>query len=478
MSTEEDPGEYGDDEHDPAPLNMVGFKLTELGNAERLVARYRGKIRYCYGRKKWLVWGGKRWVWDTSGLMERAAKRVVRGIYSEVQTARDSDQKKAIFAHAYASEKASAIANMLKHAQSELGIPIELSELDAKPTQLNCENGTLELTTGQLSPHSPADLITKMCGCRYDASAMHPMLERYLQGAVRDDNELRDYIQRAAGYSIQGRVSEKALFFLYGPKDSAKSTFIDAMAAMLGDYHGTADEETWMVQASTGGNRGDVVRLAGLRLVTTVEFKKGARFDEALMKKVTGGGDALTYSAKYEGEVTFVPSFALWFAANDAPAIRSDDGGMWSRMRRIPFSHSIPKPEQDKAVRETMVSDEAARSALLAWAVRGFSMWQAEGLGTATAVEESTKTYQDEMDPIRDFLDDELVFHSDATCTPKELRMAYDRWAKEEGVKHTLGRKPFQKAVEDRGARYSADDGKRIVLGVRRKSEYGEEGRP
>jgi putative DNA primase/helicase len=284
---------------------------------------------------------------------------------------------------------------------------------------------------------------------------------------------LRQYIQRAAGYAIQGEANERAMFFTYGPPGSAKSTLIDAMGSMLGDYHIASSPDTWLIQAQTGGNRGDLVRLAGARLVTAVEFKEGARFDEALIKAVTGG-DEVTAAAKYEADVTIRPTFTLWFAANDSPAIRANDAGMWARMRRIPFDHVIPEGQQDKSIKRRLKTDQACRAAVLAWAVAGCLAWQRQGLGEAAAVKKSSETYQAEMDPIIDFLQGELIFTLAAESTPKELRLAYEQWAKEEGVKNTLSRKPFQKALEDRGAKYSAHNGKRIVLGVRRRSEAGD----
>lgn len=452
---------------------LMGMLCTDLGNAERFARRWKGAVRYCHGRKKWLIWSKSRWAWDENGRIERMAKMVVRDLYAEAAKHKDTDERYQLSTHARNSEKASAIANMLRLAQSEDGIPVALEELDANPLLLNCENGTVDLSTGKLKPHDQADLITKLCPCSYDRLSRSSVWEKFLADSTAGDQSLMDYIQRAAGYAIHGEATERALFFTYGPPGSAKSTLIDALGAMLGDYHMATSPDTWLVQAQTGGNRGDLVRLAGSRLVTAVEFKEGSKFDEALIKSVTGG-DAVTAAAKYEAEVTIQPTFTLWFAANDSPAIRSGDEGMWARMRRIPFNHVIPKEQQDKSIKRQLKNDPTCRAAVLAWAVAGFTKWQAEGLGSAPAIEQSTKEYQEEMDPIRDFIEGELVFHPDADSTPKEIRLAYDQWAKEEGVKKTLGRKAFQKAIEDRGAKYTATNGKRKVLGVRRKSEFGE----
>lgn len=45
------------------------FARTDTGNAERLVARFGDRIRFCPPRKKWLYWNGKRWEWDVTGVL-------------------------------------------------------------------------------------------------------------------------------------------------------------------------------------------------------------------------------------------------------------------------------------------------------------------------------------------------------------------------------------------------------------------------
>ncbi len=48
------------------------------------------------------------------------------------------------------------------------------------------------------------------------------------------------FLQRMAGYILPGVTHEHALFFAYGTGANGKSTFLNALAACLGDYHATA----------------------------------------------------------------------------------------------------------------------------------------------------------------------------------------------------------------------------------------------
>ena len=441
------------------------FKCTDLGNAERLVARFRDQIRHCTARKRWLIWDGKRWAWDETGEINRKAKTTVRAMYEEAAACRDEDIRKAIAKHAGDSEKASRVAAMIALAQSEENVPVLPAQLDADPWRLNVENGTVDLRTGNLGPHRRLDLITRLAPVTYDREAHSELWDTFLSKATGGDAELARYLQRAVGYALQGTATERAFFFLIGPPGTAKSTFIDAVSAALGDYHTAAAFDTWLVQTNTGGNRGDLVRLASARLVTSVEVRKGAKFDEAIIKAITGG-DEITAAAKYEGEITFKPAFALWLAANDAPAIRDDDEGAWARVRRIPFDHVIPTAQQDRTLKMRLQEPEV-RAAVLAWAVQGCLDWQREGLGSAEAIDKSTAAYRRDMDRIAGFLDEYCQFGADEKVSRDEFRRSYEDWCKSEGIRTPLAARDVAARLRERQCTDGKSDGKRVWKGVR-----------
>ena len=62
-----------------------GFNLTDLGNAERLVAKFGKDLRYCHPWKRWLVWDGRRWATDKTAAARRKARKTVRSIYGEAK---------------------------------------------------------------------------------------------------------------------------------------------------------------------------------------------------------------------------------------------------------------------------------------------------------------------------------------------------------------------------------------------------------
>lgn len=442
---------------------------TDLGNAERLVAKYRDRVRYCAQRKKWLLWDGTRWRWDDTAAIERMAKATVRSILLDEAQNASEDRRKALMAWSFKSEESKRIKAMIALAQSESGIPIMLDELDSDPYILNAANGTIDLRDASIREHRKSDMITRTTGVKYDFSAKSALWDSVLSDACGGDKELASYLQHVAGYSLLGLPLERAFFFIYGPPGTSKSTIIDALQAAIGGYVEDADFDTWLLKPQVGGNRGDLVRLSGARLVTSSEAKPGAKWDEALIKKITGG-DAITAAAKYENEVSFRPKFSLLFAANDAPTAREDDEGFWARMRRIPLTHQIPLEKQDKTLKQRFRLPEHSQ-AILAWAVKGCASYLQHGFPKCQAVEASTSEYRAELDHFSTFLDERCEFTPDGIVTRRDLRRAYERWAEEVGRKSLLDARAIAKKLRARGCTDASPiDGYERWLGVQLRS--------
>ena len=108
------------------------------------------------------------------------------------------------------------------------------------------------------------------------------------------------------------------LFFAHGPTATGKSSKLEAIRGVLGDYAATADFETFLKRHGDAGIRNDVARLAGARLVISVEVDDGKALAEGLLKLLTGG-DTVAARFLYRETFEFRPVFKLWLAANERP---------------------------------------------------------------------------------------------------------------------------------------------------------------
>ena len=424
-------------------LRQRDFKLTDLGNAERLVYHFGEQIRYCHAWKRWLIWDGVRWVVDQSGQIYQLAKKVVRKIYREVQSVNDSDERRSISRHASASESDRRIAAMISLAQSE--VPIRPELLNAAPWLLNCLNGTVDLRTGRLLPHTMEHFITKLAPVNYDPKAG---CERWLEflGRIMDGNEqLISFLQRAIGYALTGETSEQCLFIFHGSGANGKSTFLQAISSILGDYAMSTPTETLLVKRR-GAIPNDVARLKGSRFVVACEADAENRLAESLIKQMTGG-DTISARFLHQEWFDFDPTHKVFFGTNHKPVIRGTDYAIWRRIRLVPFEITIPEAERDKALPERL-KEEA--DGIFAWAIQGCLYWQKRGLGAPEEVQEATASYRDEMDILADFLNDRCQERPETQVSSKELYDAYTGWCQDNG-QEPIGQRAFVSALREKG---------------------------
>lgn len=402
--------------------------LTDVGNAQRLVREHGADLRRVPGLG-WHVWDGRRWRRDDNGEVERRAKGTARRMIAQAAALDDRPAGRELVKHALRSEGLRSIRAMVALAETEREVVTRADDLDADLYLLNVTNGTVDLRTGELRPHSRRDLLTKLAPVDYQPEAKHSLLDSFLARITGGSADLARFLQRAVGYSLTGETSEEKLFFAHGPEATGKSTLLEAVKALLGDYATTADFETFLKRRGDAGVRNDIARIAGTRLVVSVEVDEGKAFAEGLLKLVTGG-DTVAARFLYREAFEFTPRFKLWLAANHRPAVNADDGAMWRRIVQVPFVETIPPAERDPDVKRRLKHDPEVQTALLAWAVAGCLDWQLGGLRVPQAVADYTNDYRHESDPLRGWLEDECTLDANRTTLAADLRASYEAWCR------------------------------------------------
>ncbi len=426
-----------------------GFPCSDLGNAERLAHRHGAELRYCPTWKRWLVWDGRRWRQDDTGEIVRRAGATVRGIVNEAAGA-ERESWKALLKWAATSESAARIKAMISLCESLPGIPVMHSDLDRNPWLLNVENGTLDLRVGELRPHDRADLITKLAPVAYDPAAECRRWLALVDRAMGGRADLVAFLQRAVGYSLTGSVREQCLFLFHGGGANGKSTIVESLLALLGDY-ATAGAPNLLMERPGDPHPTEVADLCGARMVHCPETQKGRRWDEALLKKLTGG-DTLKARRMCQDFWGFEPTHKLFVSANHRPRVSGTDHGIWRRIKLVPFLVTIPEHEQD---RDLLVKLRAEWPGILRWAVQGCLDWQRYGLGLPEEVRDATAAYRQEQDILGDFLAARCVLDPQIKIARQELRKAYESWCEETGERphsaRTLAAELKERGITDGG---------------------------
>ncbi len=212
---------------EPVPADPLPDEpRSEYGYARRLVHVYGGQLRYVAAWRRWLVWDGQRWSQDTTGQASRWMKVIARRVTDDAMALEDGKERQAEVSLARRGESSSGVAGALNLASTEEGIVVTPDDLDADPFLVNCPNGVLDLRTGELSAHDPALLLIKMTGAPYDPAAVGPAFMKFLD-RVQPVAEMRDYLARLLGHSLEGRVVSHVLPIFHGDGGNGKGTLLN-----------------------------------------------------------------------------------------------------------------------------------------------------------------------------------------------------------------------------------------------------------
>lgn len=426
-----------------------GVPLTDLGNAERFVTRHGEDCRYLWQPDTWLVWDGRRWVADDSGQVQRWMKQTVRAIRAEAQ--------KGARSWAERSESAARIDAALKLARSEAALRASAADFDARPDLLNVANGTVDLRTGDLREHRREDYLMQMVGVEFDRAAEAPEFERFL-ATVQPDPEMRAFLQRAAGYSATGHTSEQKFLLLHSAGQSGKSTLVETLYRLFGDYATTLPAEA-LVQRSGDRIPSDIARLAGRRYATVSEFDDSATLNERLIKQLTGG-DTVTARFMYKDFFEFRPQSTIWVSSNHRPVVRGVDEGVWRRHLLVPFPVQIVAEARDDHLGERIRANELP--GVLRWVVEGAREWYRQGLNPPRTVLDATASYREDSDLLGGFLDEECELGAGHSVPKADLYARYVEWCRDGGLRpatkiafgRLLKERPDLRLTDDRIGKY------------------------
>lgn len=449
----------------PIGPELLDFPLSEAGAADRLIARHGENMRFVSQWRAWICWDVVvgRWRRDLDGQAERwaleslrAAREACRVCQAAAYATGEVPAK--IEAALLRLETDRKIAGILSLARVHPGITVQAQDLDADRYLLKPAGpGTYDLRRGLLSEDRREDLITMAAGFAYDPAAQCPQWERFLKTCMGDTDDATKaervravediaFLHRAAGLSASGDVTDKATFCLFGQTNSGKTTFLEALRSVLGDYATQIKIDSLLANGrqSDGNQQSDLAGLMGRRFATTSEAEAGQRLSEATIKYLSQGGQTkIKCARKYENQVEFPAVHKLWMDSNDRPSVKATDDSSWKRLRPIGFPRRVP----DHAIDEKLGAKLRAEGpGILNWLLEGFKLWQAEGLGDPVGVREARAKWKAECDPLRLFVEEccELRLDDPKCWVPAgELGARYRRWAEDSGERFPLGRRAF-----------------------------------
>ena len=409
------------------------YSFDDMGNAQRLIDMFGDKIRYNYNDKRWMIYDKNKWKYDITGFLSNLIDKAVEEMkneskyYEEYDAENGTELLAAFEKHMKKCRNNNSKTALEKEARHY--VAITPNALDRHKLLLNTPSGIIDLISFKVLPNDPLKYFTKSTAASYTKGTECPLWLKFLDEIFAGDKEVIHYVHKAVGYSLSGLTDEQCAFFLYGSGRNGKSTFIDIIREIFGDYASNIQPETLMIKNAGSSANSDIARLKGTRLVTSVEPNEGVRLNEGLLKQLTGD-DVVTARKLYGDEFEFKPEFKLWMTTNHKPIIRGTDTGIWRRIHLIPFTVQIPENKVDRKLKEKLLGE---LDGIFLWCLEGLKMYNSEGLTKPSSVSQAVEQYKGEMDTVSKFLDECTVSDPFGCVKANELYSAYSSWCETNG---------------------------------------------
>jgi putative DNA primase/helicase len=308
------------------------------------------------------------------------------------------------------------------------------SALDNDRGFLTVRNGVIDLRTGTLLPFERSRMSSRMTDIVYDPKAKCPRWDKFLQMIMGGNEDNKLWLQRAVGYSLTGYGDAKMFAFLYGGGDNGKSTFLETIIMLAGDYAQKSSIEALLAgqRAKDQKNTPYTAALRGARFVSTDEMMEGGTLNASQMKDLTGG-DKLTGMAKYQAQIEFYPSHFLFLYGNTKPTIRDDSNAMWGRVRLVKFGVTIPV-EMRKPINEVKDMFRAELPGILNWAIEGARSAIENGIGTTVSIQTETREYQEGEDNVGRWLKEGCIQSPTYRVDKHKAYETFRKWSESEGI--------------------------------------------
>ena len=229
-----------------------------------------------------------------------------------------------------------------------------IEKIDANPNLLGFENGIIDFEEKTFRNGYPHDYVSKSTKINYipldeikkcpTKSKQINEITNFMKQLFPDEN-LCKYIWELLASCLIGINYNQTFNIFMGIGSNGKSLLLKMMKNILGEYYELLPlSYITQKRTSVGQASSEIAKLQGVRLTGTNESSENDKFNEGVIKELTGG-DPIQARALWKDSITFVPQCKVILATNNLPEITATDEGTWRRIRQIPFeSRFVDEP--------------------------------------------------------------------------------------------------------------------------------------
>lgn len=283
---------------------------------------------------------------------------------------------------------------------------LELIAEPAKAADANFiafKNGVYDVAHETMVPPSPDLILTNRIEHNFNPAAYSELMDSTLNKLSCQDKDIRALLEECVGYCFYRRNELGKAFILTGDKSNGKSTFLDVVAAILGeDNISTLDIKELGDRFSTSMMFG---KLANIADDIGDDFLQGTQV--SVFKKVVTG-NRIKAERKGQDPFEFSPYVKILASANEIPRMKDKTGAVLRRLVIIPFNATFSKDDPDYRpfIKYDLMQPEALEY-MIALGMEGLKRVISNRAFTVpTLVQEQLDEYEESNNPIIAFLKD------------------------------------------------------------------------
>jgi putative DNA primase/helicase len=405
------------------------------------IANYGENHRYIRDDEHWIHWDGRHWNADIKAQHLSDALEDMRMHMIANPT------------HYHLKEIAKKLANqrslcqIKKHLESRAELSMLSEDCDSHEHLCAFENAVYNTETNQLifDPNSIRPLfLTRRLPVAHNSEALCPQWDAFLKQIFCGDEALINYVQKAVGLSLSGKVLEEKLFFAYGSGANGKTTFFEVLNRVFGSFHQEIDANI-LIKSKMPDQRlalENMANLRGIRFATSNEIPERATYNDMIIKQLCSR-DMIAAKVVYKSVSPFIPTHKLWIRSNHKPQFNVRDGGMMRRICLVPFAYKVPTEAMIERFEDTLVRE---RAGILNWIISGWKLYQKEGMKVLPeSMKQALNEYAHECDALKQFIEEMCLIENgelrmDNCVKLKDFTASYNAWCKENNFRASNAR--------------------------------------
>ncbi|WP_142856365.1 phage/plasmid primase, P4 family [Salinigranum halophilum] len=296
-----------------------------------------------------------------------------------------------------------------------------------------CENGTLNLETGELLDHSPEHMLLESIPVRYDPGVEPEAFDAFLRTALEGDETLIDTVYDAVALCISPGYPVANFVILHGDGANGKTTLLDVVREFVGD---SVSSES--LRDLTGYDAdASKAQLYGKRANIIGDMDSGVIKNTGVLKELTDG-NTVSAREKYGKKFAFSNEAQIIGAANEPPEFADDSKGMSRRLVPVHMGVDMEAETDEDLMKHeavAMMTTETELSGILNRAVDAFDRVKernALALQHEKSAAEIRRGYDTNANPVQAFA--ELFCDHGEWVGKDQMLNAYNAWADHEGV--------------------------------------------